>query len=224
MIKIRSKITSPLARDCDVLVKLLFFEDALHYEPLIENIIEEFLGTANLDNSSTEIIKNIDESSTGIIDNNYWARENATEIVTTGTLRTGFFFTVLSFMALLPYDENKIQERSLGLMSEICEFCRVLYFSSEKSFHKCCMEGKYTYFGLLYVKIAKLCTPKLKLLICSDYAKIVPKMPKLFLTGKDKDFLKLRSLSREKIPSVQRIKTLLFNEDGINSINFRATY
>ena len=35
LIKIRSKITSPLARNCDVPVKLLFFEDALHYEPLI---------------------------------------------------------------------------------------------------------------------------------------------------------------------------------------------
>jgi len=94
LIKIRSKITS-LARNCEVPVKLLFFEDALHYEPLIENIIEEFLGPANLDNSSTEIIGNIDKSSTGIIDNNYSARKNATETVTTGTSRTGFFFTVL---------------------------------------------------------------------------------------------------------------------------------
>ena len=132
------------------------------------------------------------------------ARENATEIVTTGrpTSRTGFDFTVLSFMALLLYDENKIQEHSLGLMSEICEFCRALYFSSEKSFHKCCMEGKYL-FRFIICKNCEIMYPQTQAIdmfgLCQNCSK---KMPRLFLTGKDKDFFKLRSLSREIIPSV----------------------
>jgi len=113
-------------------------------------------------------------------------------------------------MALLPYDENKIQEHSLGLMSEICESCRALYFSSEKSFHNCCMEGKYLLFRFIICKNCEIMYPQTKVIdmfgLCQNCAK---KMPKLFLTDKDKDFFKLRSLSRKIIPSVQRIKTLL---------------
>ena len=225
LIKIRSKVTSPLASTHSFSVKLLFLEDALHYEPLVEDIEEIIPVQENVAEINCEpLVEDLEEIISGPSPVSCSATENPTEIVPAPVIN--FAFSILSLMALLPYDENKIREHSLVLMNEICKFCGALYFSSEKltvkpAFHKCCMEGKY-FFRFIVCENCGVMYPQTRVIdlygLCQNCYR---EMSNVLDTGIDNDILKSILFSREIIPTVQRIKTLLFNEDGSNSKNFR---
>lgn len=204
-IKIRAKIQTPGVNSDNIPLKLLYLNNN-HYEPLFA--LSEAASSSMEDEFSSRRRTDIEVN-----------EEYADESVDNFSSLNGIY------SARQPYVEKNIKAHNLGEMNYTCTHCGALYFKSEettwdpKSFNKCCMGGKYLFrfiscekCGIIYFQFEDL---DLFALCFNCRNEVV--LEDLAIT----DILKSRAFSREIIPTVKRIENLLFNNEGLQSKNFR---